>query len=114
MADAQLDWSELPALSAHWEASADDESLLRQLGLEPEAAEACASEWYEVRAALNALIEAAATNLVVTAAAAWAYYNAVSTMDQTARSAGQIAVDEATLSQIYAEAQWIQQIADAA
>ena len=36
MADeqVQIDWSQLPTLSAHWEASSDDASLQQQLGID--------------------------------------------------------------------------------
>jgi hypothetical protein len=115
MAD-ELDWSQLPTLRAHWQASGDEASLLYQLGIaviQPDA-EACASEWHEVGHALAVFIEAAAAGVAGCAAAAWAYYNAMSTLDQSLRDNGLPAVDELVLNEVYAEAQRIQQVADGA
>ena len=34
MAEAEIDWSQLPTLSAHWQASGDDASLQQHLGID--------------------------------------------------------------------------------
>ncbi|HET9142345.1 hypothetical protein [Actinophytocola sp.] len=78
---------------------------------------ACDSEWNEVGAALVGFVAACATvetgvGAIACAAAGWAYYNAVSKLDECRRNAGLAAIDESVLNNLYAEVQHIQSVAD--
>jgi hypothetical protein len=78
---------------------------------------ACESEWSAVGAALAGFVAACATvetgvGVIACAAAAWAYYNAVDALDKCRQQNGLAAIDSGTLSNLYAEAQHIQSVAD--
>jgi hypothetical protein len=78
---------------------------------------ACESEWSAVGAALAGFVAACATvetgvGVIACAAAGWAYYNAVDALDKCRQSAGLAQIDSSVVSNLYAEAEHIQQLAD--
>ena len=78
---------------------------------------ACESEWSEVGAALAGFVAACATaetgiGAIACAAAGWAYYNAVVKLDECRQNNGLAAIDQSVISNLYAEVQQIQQVAD--
>jgi hypothetical protein len=80
---------------------------------------ACESEWSGVGAALAGFVAACATvetgiGVIACAAAGWAYYNAVDALDKCRQQNGLAAIDQSVLSNLYAEAEHIQQVADSA
>jgi hypothetical protein len=52
--------------------------------------------------------------VIACAAAGWAYYNAVDALDKCRQQNGLAAIDQSVLSNLYAEAEHIQQVADSA
>lgn len=80
---------------------------------------ACENEWSEVGAALAAFVATCATvetgiGAIACAAAGWAYYNAVTKLDECRQQHGLAAIDPSVLSNLYAEVQHIQEKADSA